>query len=271
MRALVQPDGVTGYRLTPGVVRRFAGMYSRLERPVLWQVNAQGLRDDRLRAASARRFRIATYGDSETFGWSVELSDTFQREMERIDPRVEVLNFGVPGYNVSDVARHLERTLPEFAPDLAIYLVHKNDFDDPVRVSHLVAGSSLLARLRLFYHFTLAKPERIRRRHSPERRSVFLAEVERMARVCESRGIPLVLALLHRAPVAAVDGLASRLQIVEAGPVIGGFPKQDAHLTAPAHRALAARLCAAVSGRPQACRPPDASALVAARRLGRTP
>lgn len=42
--------------------------------------------------------RILTFGDSFTFGDEVASQDTWQAQLERADPRVEAINYGVGGY-----------------------------------------------------------------------------------------------------------------------------------------------------------------------------
>ena len=44
--------------------------------------------------------RISTFGDSFTHGDEVQNQDTWQAAMERLNPQMEVLNFGVPGYGL---------------------------------------------------------------------------------------------------------------------------------------------------------------------------
>ena len=144
-------DGTTTYALRPDVTVGFSGVFERIRPSVTWQVNGQGLRADAPVGAREQNFRIATYGDSETFGWSVDFADTYQQRMQDIDPRVEVLNFGVPGYNVDDVSRRIETTTGDYSPDMWIYLVNKNDVDAPLDISDPVLASELLLRLRFAY------------------------------------------------------------------------------------------------------------------------
>ncbi len=256
LRDLLLTDPVTGYRLRPGATVRFAGLYSRLTRPVTWQVNEQGFRGTRPVGARGDRFRVATYGDSETFGWSVDLADTFQHQMERLDPAVEVINLGVPGYNVVDIANHMRRTLPELAPDLVVYLVHKNDFDDPVRISPVVAGSHLLARLRLLGHFTTGKEERLRRRHSAERAAVFAREVDGMTKLSADHGAPLLLAFLKWGSRRALGDRADAYWTLNVHAAVDDHPKQDQHMLPPALAQLATMLCEEISDGRGGCRPP---------------
>src|SRR5262249_19686757 len=141
------------------------------------------------------RFRIATYGDSETFGWSVALEETFQRRMEAIDPRVEVLNFGVPGYAVINIRGQLERTVAEFQPDLVLYLVNKNDFNEPPQLTRL-SESSVLMHIHFLWHFTVGKKIRLAIRDEADHLEMFADEIDRMTRDLEARDTPFLLAFL---------------------------------------------------------------------------
>ena len=59
----------------------------------------QGLRADRDYADAAPGIlRIAAFGDSFTHGDDVPNAQTWTRQLELLDPRLEVLNFGVIGY-----------------------------------------------------------------------------------------------------------------------------------------------------------------------------
>lgn len=251
-----------GFAPKPSARIDFEGVFEPLAHPVVWQTNSAGFRNDGDVGPPGERFRIATYGDSETFGWSVELEDTFQRRMQAIDPRAEVLNFGVPGYQVTNVRKQLERTLPVFEPDLVLYLVNKNDFNDPPRLTPL-SQSHLLLHLHFLWHFSVGKQMRLATRDNPQRLQMFGDEVERMTRLLEDRDTPFVLAFLRwRNRLAVRDHVPRgspkrfRRQLVDLKTAIAGEPKADIHYTASAHRKLAALFCRTISGATGSCVPP---------------
>jgi hypothetical protein len=286
LRQLVaSTDDDRGFAPKPGLSIPFDGVFSPLSRTIVWQTNAQGLRADRDIGPPTERFRIATFGDSETFGWSVALEDTFQRRMEGIDPRVEVLNFGVPGYNVTNIRDHLERAVPRFRPDLVVYLVNKNDFNAPVEFTAL-SYSHVLLHVRFLWHFSVGKPLRRLKRDSLARREVFGREVDRMTRFLEERDTPLVLGFLKwknrkavwehlprplpaeaRPSVGAPPGSKEIesgngkrrfvRELVDVKAIVRGEPKEDGHFAGSAHRKLADFWCRQVSReRDGACIPP---------------
>jgi lysophospholipase L1-like esterase len=81
--------------------------------------------------------RVACLGDSFTFGdgvhfedtWVAQLADGFHAAGGRRD--LEVLDFGVPGYDSQDVAAELEVKVLPLEPDLVIYAMVLND--PPIR------------------------------------------------------------------------------------------------------------------------------------------
>ena len=253
------------YILKPNMSIPFSGMFTRISPPVEWRTNARGLREDHAIPPRSTRFRIATYGDSEAFGWSVKSEDTFQKQMEAIDPRVEVINFGVPGYNATNIADHMAKTVSLYHPDLIIYLVHKNDLDDSITISQMFGSSHLLLKLRLVYQQWVLKPEQKRRRASPERQAFFAQEVERMIDMSKQGRIPFILAFLHTQNENALrkfgnDQLfkdqnkppeSSRplppLQLIKLKPLLKSLPKLDHHLSPEAFRRIAQHLCRLIS------------------------
>lgn len=118
----------------PGVVYELSPGFESADGSV--QINAQGMRQGPVaRAADRSHQRIAVIGDSLAFGmgadpaghFSVHLEEFLNRpEFPLTDP-VEVLNFGVPGYNISQVASVLDHRVTEYQPDIVIYLYCLND------------------------------------------------------------------------------------------------------------------------------------------------
>jgi hypothetical protein len=270
LRQLVVSTGDDrGFAPRPNVRLLFDGVFSPLDETVVWQTNAEGLRHEGPVSPLGERFRVAAYGDSETFGWSIALEETFAQQMERLDPNVEVLNLGVPGYNVNNIRDHLERTVPRYQPDLAIYLVNKNDFNEAVTFSPL-SYSHVLLHLRFLVHFTVGKSIRRSLRDGNDRIENFQHEVERMTHVLEQRDTPFLVGFLkwrnHEAlgdlPSRVNDGKVGsdrrfRFETVNVRKVVKGEPKQDTHYAQSAHRKMAALFCAHISGDVEgSCAPP---------------
>jgi lysophospholipase L1-like esterase len=115
---------VMGYELVPGSVA--------FEDNAWYRINADGIRDREYTLAKpAGTFRIAAVGDSCTFGLGLELEDTWpkqlERELQRSNARVEVINFGVMGYNTPQEAERIQDKVLKYSPDLIIIGYSLND------------------------------------------------------------------------------------------------------------------------------------------------
>jgi hypothetical protein len=104
---------------------------------VLYRVNAEGFRGEETtveKPAGVRR--VAVLGDSIAFGYWVADEDGFPRQLEAmLNPagakgdRVEVLNFGVPGYNLDQEIEALRTKALAFSPDLVVLAFCLNDLE----------------------------------------------------------------------------------------------------------------------------------------------
>lgn len=131
---IIEPtDDARNYVLKAGKKIIYKGLYE-THPPILWEINQHGLRSDREENVTSEKFRVLTYGDSETFGWSVNIEDSWQRKMEDTDPGTEVLNFGIPGYNIANIADHMHLTIPEYDPDIPIYFFQQERLLSRVRL-----------------------------------------------------------------------------------------------------------------------------------------
>jgi lysophospholipase L1-like esterase len=99
-----------------------------------YRVNELGLRGPETtveKPAGVRR--IAVLGDSIAFGYWVADEQGFARQLEQLlagrsgAERVEVLNFGVPGYNLEQELEALRSKALVFEPDLVVVLFCLND------------------------------------------------------------------------------------------------------------------------------------------------
>lgn len=98
------------------------------------RISSAGLRDDESPLAKPPgTFRIAAIGDSLTHGSGGPRESSYPQQLESLfaeradGTHVEVLNFGVPGYNIGQIVARLRlRALP-FAPDAILYGYVLND------------------------------------------------------------------------------------------------------------------------------------------------
>lgn len=265
------------YLLKPGARVEFRGIIKPFEKPIVWQVNAQGIRSDQPIPPKSKKFRIATFGDSEAFGWSMPLARTFQKRMEQIDANVEVINFGTPGYNAENVADNMQEVLDKLEADFAIYIAHKNDRNPPLTYSPILSKSYLLIGARFAYfrlkRLFFRKPES--ERYSPQSFKYFASQVDRMISISRAENVPLIISYLStRIPMAFPQLREFDFKTLKSGEMnldkpgfqIGTlnlehgwkkYPRVDFHMGQEGHQETAEKFCALISsGRKDSCVPP---------------
>lgn len=264
------------YLLKPNARLAYKGMAKPIQERIVWRINAQGIRSDAPVPARSDKFRILTFGDSETFGWAVPLAFTFQRRMERIDGSVEVINLGIPGYNVENIADYMVEALSRYGADLVIYVFHKNDMDPPLTFSPLFGQSRLYIFLK-YLNVQLNYARRKRYRSSPDGLGFFADQVDRMIEICRDRDIPLFIGFLHwpyvkgLAPSQRIDLYRELKKNSAIAPYEPGFragsidiengwksyPKIEGHMSRAGHRETAEKFCKVISaGAENSCVPP---------------
>ncbi|MFQ5913809.1 MAG: hypothetical protein ACE5JS_11555 [Nitrospinota bacterium] len=122
--------------LRPGTVYEHNSPYGDFRATV--RVNREGFRGKEIQARKpAGRFRIFFLGDSFTFGLGVSDGETFAARLETLlnaqagtGRRFEVINGGVPGYNLAHYYLVLKHRVFRYDPDLILLgLLPWNDFD----------------------------------------------------------------------------------------------------------------------------------------------
>ncbi|MBM3811921.1 MAG: hypothetical protein FJW20_09830 [Acidimicrobiia bacterium] len=133
-----QKDPVLGWSLRPGSECWEA------EEGIAWNViNSHGFRDrERTIQKPSGTYRIAVLGDSIAEGRGVALEDVFTAVLERKlndcpayrGRKVEVLNFGVPGYGTAQELLQFRHTAAAYSPDLVILQFYAgNDMFNNIR------------------------------------------------------------------------------------------------------------------------------------------
>jgi len=97
-----------------------------------YKLNNYGFRGDDYRMEKQPgTYRIIVLGDSFTFGDGVKDEDTFclqlQKELRKLNPKVEVLNFGTSGWNTVDQISYFDQMGYRFNPDLVVVAYVLND------------------------------------------------------------------------------------------------------------------------------------------------
>jgi lysophospholipase L1-like esterase len=165
-----------GFELRPGAVAAAE---------VDYRINAAGLRGPEVEEEkSAGVVRVAVLGDSIAFGYWVAEADAFPRQLEgllntgRRDGRAEVLNFGVPGYNLDQELEVLRAHALRYRPDALVVALCLNDLESALSYEYGLtvdrssrresllgrAADALLQRSRLFAWIEYRLAEREGRR-----------------------------------------------------------------------------------------------------------
>lgn len=135
-----------------------------LDQEIVHTINGDGLNDsfDYEQEKPAGTFRIITLGDSFTYGQNVDTNKIWSEVLEKsflgqsfscqID-KVEVINLGMPGFDVQEIVKRFERIGQKYHPDMVIWLesgsgfVRFNEIMQPNISSCLGGGLSQLDSL----------------------------------------------------------------------------------------------------------------------------
>ena len=121
-------------RRTPNPRLRFELRPSaRVRAEVEYRTSAAGMRNPEVAETKpAGRRRVAVLGDSIAFGYWVAEEQAFPRQLEAMlggPGRVEVLDFGVPGYNLEQEIETLRTKALAFSPGVVVVAFCLNDLE----------------------------------------------------------------------------------------------------------------------------------------------
>jgi lysophospholipase L1-like esterase len=220
---------------------------STVQAEVEYRINAFGMRNPEVSETKAPGVRrIAVLGDSIAFGYWVSEADAFPRRLERLldgGGRVEVLNFGVPGYNLDQEIEMLRVRALRFSPDLVLVAFCLNDLEgifsyeyglteDRSNRTRTLSGRALellLERSRLFswLEYRLAELEARRsfvRARNPLRGPLYELAVAEQGKALEDRFSTLAAILKSG---GGVPGLVAIFPIF--GNRFAAYPHRDLH------------------------------------------
>jgi hypothetical protein len=103
--------------------------------PTVYSFNSDGLRDryNYSRDKPSNVFRIAIFGDSFTFGLYLNITDVFTEILEdrlnslNCSKKIEVLNFGVGGYDISYMIELFKQKGKYYNSDINIFMIKDDD------------------------------------------------------------------------------------------------------------------------------------------------
>lgn len=131
-RPIYEPDSLLVYRLK----RSYVAEYHQPEFSIHEQTNGLGLRNGEIGPKRPGVIRILGLGDSFCYSNSVQLEETFFKqleELERLDGggEIEVINAAVPAYSTVQEFRYLQRDGVLLDPDVVLLGFYVgNDFQD---------------------------------------------------------------------------------------------------------------------------------------------
>ena len=127
--------------LKPDFCQKFDGEWVRIAETEVC-TNSLGMRDREYSLnKTAGILRVAAVGDSYTFGWGVNLSDSWPKVLEKKlndkGIKAEVMNFGIPGADLQDMAWIIRKKVVSFNPDIIIVTFAIDDFTNTFEFSEL--------------------------------------------------------------------------------------------------------------------------------------
>lgn len=232
-------DSELTYRLRPNL-RNFESALTR------FNTNAQGIRRDvDIEAKRPGQLRIAFYGDSTTFGNNVPcvlgpgdvVSDEDRCFVDRVEKSlraalpgrdVEVLNFGVCGYNSRQGAGYMRRTIARYRPDIVLAAFFANDVQDYGLTDRQVQPQTAMqiqvrefaASSQMVLHLLAWKDRRFTRKRPPgyalPRNTLegYISAFDDMREICESNGARfIVIDPIFRDADGDIENLGYRLPV----------------------------------------------------------
>jgi lysophospholipase L1-like esterase len=107
-------------------------------------INSFGFRDKKY-SLKKRKKRIIFVGDSITYGWDVNLNDTYHKQFEKsINSQgyeVDVMGMGVVGYNIFQEFHLIKKKALRFNPDMIILQICPNDFQRRMAIKRNKVGN----------------------------------------------------------------------------------------------------------------------------------
>lgn len=95
-------------------------------------INSIGLRDREIQIDKKNKYRILCFGDSWTFGWGVQLENSWPHKLEELlhkagKTNVEVVNCGRGGQYTTTYLQYMTDAVPMLKPDLVLVGVLQED------------------------------------------------------------------------------------------------------------------------------------------------
>lgn len=133
----LQRDSELGYVPKPGAIVEYPPYNA------TFSINAAGFRGPAIPVdRSVNRQRIAVLGDSFAWGHGVSTGEAFSEVIDAALPNADVINLGVPGYDLAKSLKFYQRVGRDRRPDLVIVSICQNDFRMDDAATHPSDGAS---------------------------------------------------------------------------------------------------------------------------------
>jgi len=125
-KTVCEYNAYLGWKNRPNTEVELSYYHGRGRKKVLEKTNSQGVRGREYSTSKPRGvFRVICLGCSRTYGFGVNQGETYPHYLEellnqKLKRRAEVLNFGVNGYGLDQMALLFEKYARHFEPDLVI-------------------------------------------------------------------------------------------------------------------------------------------------------
>jgi lysophospholipase L1-like esterase len=126
--------------LIPNHYQLFNGFTVKLNTTII-KINSEGFRDVEYTIEKPpNTVRIIALGDSFTFGWGLNLSNTYVKVLERklnemnATANFQVMNFGVPGYNTLEEIEFLKQKGLKYKPDIVLVGYTAGDLQNNTKI-----------------------------------------------------------------------------------------------------------------------------------------
>jgi lysophospholipase L1-like esterase len=132
-------------------------------------INSQGFRDREFSVDKPpNTIRILAMGDSWTYGWCVNLNDTWPKKLENLlneknsKAKFEVFNLGIPGYDIWNVANLFAKKAYQYNLDILMISFIDNDvapeskvcYNECLNITSNKAQCKIICHPEIIYEFT---------------------------------------------------------------------------------------------------------------------
>jgi lysophospholipase L1-like esterase len=191
--------------LKPNAKVKYTGWFWKIK-PVILDVNSYGFRGlERAKIKPKGVIRIVTLGDSYTYGQGVKYNETFSYYLEKIlikktKKRIEVLNFGVPGYNIDESLKNFYYFASKWKPDIVLFFIFSDDLSSPLCSFTKKKITAYLLRnwylFRLIY--ILFRPNIIQKTNDEKlNEKVLYSKLKKLANLTRKKTTKLVIIILE--------------------------------------------------------------------------